>query len=274
LLEAAGRVADGDFTVRVEERGTSEVRNLVREFNSMAEKLDVSDKQRRNLLADISHELRSPITIMQGNLEGMIDGVYSADLDRLKSLYDETKILSRLVDDLRTLALAESGSLKLKREPTDLGLLIREAVSAFTSQAEEKGIRIALEIGNVNPMEIDATRIREVLVNLLANAVRYTPVLGEIMIGVAESTTREESGASSGEAASKRGVTVFVQDSGEGIRSENLTHIFDRYYKSSDSGGMGLGLSIAKYLVEAHGGKVWAESEAGRGTRISFTLPV
>jgi signal transduction histidine kinase len=262
LLEASSRVADGDFTVRVEERGTSEARALLREFNSMAEKLEVNDKQRRNMLADISHELRSPITIMQGNLEGMIDGVYRADVERLKSLYDETKILSRLVDDLRTLALAESGSLQLKREPTDLGLLIREAVSAFATQTKEKGLRINLEIADVDPVDIDATRVREVMTNLLANAVRFTPDGGEIKVGVIESSSREEGG-----------VTVFIQDTGEGIRSEDLSRIFDRFYKSSDSGGMGLGLSIAKYLVEAHHGTIWAESEAGRGTRISYTLP-
>ncbi|MBV6402351.1 MAG: Signal transduction histidine-protein kinase BaeS [Anaerolineales bacterium] len=263
LLEASSRVADGDFAVRVEERGPFEVRALLREFNSMAEKLELNDKQRRNMLADISHELRSPITIMQGNLEGMIDGVYSADADRLKSLYDETQILSRLVDDLRTLALAESGSLQLKREPTDLGLLIREVVSAFESRTKEKNIRVALQLDNVDAIEIDPLRIREVLTNIVANAVRYTPSGGEIKVGVTEPVVPEI-----------RGVTVSVQDSGEGIQADDLSRIFDRFYKSSDSGGMGLGLSIAKYLVEAHGGKIWAESETGQGTRISFTLPI
>ena len=262
LLEASSRVADGDFTVRVEERGPFEVRALLREFNSMAEKLEVNDKQRRAMLADISHELRSPITIMQGNLEGMIDGVYSADVERLKSLYDETRILSRLVDDLRTLALAESGSLQLKRESTDLGLLIREVISSFESQANEKKIRFEFQVDDVEALEIDPLRIRDVFTNVVANAVRYTPIEGEIKVGVTESAIPEN-----------RGVTVFVQDSGEGIQAKDLSRIFDRFYKSSDSGGMGLGLSIAKYLVEAHGGKIWAESEAGQGTKISFTLP-
>ncbi|HNS62253.1 MAG TPA: HAMP domain-containing sensor histidine kinase [Anaerolineales bacterium] len=262
LLEASNRVADGDFAVRVEERGPFEVRALLREFNSMTEKLEINDKQRRAMLADISHELRSPITIMQGNLEGMIDGVYAADAERLKLLYDETRILSRLVDDLRTLALAESGSLQLKRESTDLGLLIREVVSGFESQANEKKIRFELQVDDVEALEIDPLRIREVLSNVVANAIRYTPSGGEIKVGVTESTVPE-----------KRGVTVFVQDSGEGIQSDDLSRIFDRFYKSSDSGGMGLGLFIAKYLVEAHRGKIWAESQAGQGTRISFSIP-
>ena len=261
LVEASGKVAEGDFSIRVNERGPTAVRSLMQGFNSMAERLQINDQQRRNMLADISHELRSPITIMQGNLEGMLDGVYSADEERLKSLYEETQILSRLVDDLRTLALAESGSLHLKREPTDLAQLIREVVSAFEAHAQEKEIKVELDLGDIDTVEIDPLRIREVLTNLLTNALRYTPSQGEVKVGVAESGSGEESG-----------VLVYIQDSGAGIQSADLSHIFDRFYKSSDSGGMGLGLSIAKYLVEAHGGKIWAESEVGRGTRISFTL--
>jgi signal transduction histidine kinase len=262
LLNASNRVAEGDYSVRVEEKGLPEMRSLTEAFNSMTEKLDANDKQRRNMLADISHELRSPITIMQGNLEGIIDGIYPAEVERLKSLYDETQILSRLVDDLRILALAESGSLQLKREPTDVCLLVREVVSAFKSQAEEKGIRFNLELGAVDPVDIDATRIIEVLRNLLANALRYTPDQGEVKVGASESTS-----------GGYGGVIVFVQDRGAGIESADLSRIFDRFYKTSDSGGMGLGLSIAKYLVEAHGGRIWAESRVGQGTKISFLLP-
>jgi two-component system sensor histidine kinase VicK len=179
----------------------------------------------------------------------------------LKSLYDETQILSRLVDDLRTLALAESGSLQLKREPTDLSLLIREVVSAFESQAQAKEIKIDLALEHIDDIEIDPQRVREVLSNLVSNALRYTPTQGDVKVGVTGTVTDEG-----------RSVTVYVQDSGAGIESADLSRIFDRFYKSSDSGGMGLGLSIAKYLVEAHGGKIWAESEMGRGTKISFTL--
>jgi len=199
----------------------------------------------------------------------MIDGVYAADKERLKSLYDETQILLRLVDDLRTLALAESGALRLKREPTDLGRLIREVVSAFESQAQEKEIKVELALGDIEELEIDPQRVREVLSNLVSNALRYSPSQGEVKIGVTES------GSGLREAGS---VLVYVQDSGPGIESGDLSRIFDRFFKSSDSGGMGLGLSIAKYLVEAHGGKIWAESdivsagETGQGTKISFTL--
>lgn len=262
LLNASSRVAEGDFTVRVEERGPFEVRALLHEFNSMAEKLEVNDRQRRAMLADLSHELRTPITVIQGNVEGILDGLYPPDEARLTSIMEETQILARLVDDLRTLALAESGSLQLKREPTDLGLLIREVVSGFETQAKEKEVSLEVELSDIETAEVDPLRIREVLRNLLTNALRYTPGQGEVKVGLTESGN-----------GSERSVMVVVQDSGAGIESADLPHVFERFHKSSDSGGMGLGLSIAKYLVEAHDGKIWAESEVGRGTRLSFSLP-
>jgi signal transduction histidine kinase len=265
LFHASERVANGDYSVRVQEKGPPEVHSLMRSFNSMAERLQVSDQQRRNMLADISHELRTPITVIQGNVEGMLDGVYPADEARLTSIIEETQILSRLVEDLRTLALAESGALRLKHEPTNLAGLIRDAVSGFESQAKEKDIRIELTLVDGEDADIDPQRIRQVLTNLLSNALRYSPRGGVINVQLME--------AGSG-ARGARNVTISVEDSGPGIESHMLPHVFDRFYKSSDSGGMGLGLSIAKYLVEAHNGKIWAESEVGQGTRISLTLPV
>ena len=262
LLEASSKVAEGDFSARVDERGPPEIRALTRGFNSMAERLQVNDQQRRAMLADVSHELRTPITVIQGNVEGMLDGLYPADGARLRSIIEETQILSRLVDDLRTLALAESGSLKLRREPTDLRELIRDTVASFEAQAKEKNLKFDFSLEEIEELEVDPLRIREVLANLLANAVRYTPSQGQVKVGLTESGV--------GEALS---VLVYVQDSGPGIPSAQLGHIFERFYKSSDSGGMGLGLSIAKYLVEAHGGKIWADSEVGQGTKISFTIP-
>lgn len=262
LLDASNKVADGDYSVRVEIGGPPEIRALMRGFNSMAERLQANDQQRRAMLADVSHELRTPITVIQGNVEGILDGMYPADAARLKSIMEESQILARLVDDLRTLALAESGSLQLKREPTDLGLLIREIIAGFETQAKEREIRLEISLADLDVIEVDPLRIREVMRNLLTNAVRYTPAQGEVKVGVTESSVGEA-----------RSVLVVVQDSGAGIESADLPHVFERFYKSSDSGGMGLGLSIAKYLVDAHGGKIWAESEAGRGTKISFTLP-
>jgi signal transduction histidine kinase len=262
LYNASERVANGDYSVRVQEKGPPEIHSLMRSFNSMAERLQVNDQQRRNMLADISHELRTPITVIQGNVEGMLDGVYPADESRLKSIIEETQILSRLVDDLRTLALAESGALRLKREPTNVAVLVRDAASTFDSLVKEKDIRFETELNDVEDANIDPQRIREVLTNLLSNALRYTPRGGEIRIRLTET----DSGLG-------RNVMISVVDSGPGIDPAVLPHVFDRFYKSSDSGGMGLGLSIAKYLVEAHDGKIWAESEMGRGTTISFTIP-
>lgn len=262
LLDASNRVADGDYSVRVEAKGPPEIYSLMQAFNSMTERLQVNDSQRRAMLADVSHELRTPITVIQGNVEGILDGMYPADETRLQSILEETQILSRLVDDLRTMALAESGSLQLKREPTNVLQLVRETVTGFETQANEKAIEIELALADVDEMHVDPLRLREVLSNILSNALRYTPRGGVVKIGLTESGSGEE-----------RNVTVFTQDSGPGIESADLPHIFERFYKSSDSGGMGLGLSIAKYIVEAHGGKIWAESEPGQGTRISFTIP-
>lgn len=262
LVEASNKVAEGDYSVRVEEKGLPEIYALIRGFNSMAERLQVSDQQRRDMLADISHELRTPITVIQGNVEGMLDGVYPADEARLKSIIEETQILSRLVDDLRTLALAESGALHLKHEPTNLVGLMREALSGFETQTKEKDIRIELALADGEDARVDPQRIREVLTNLLSNAVRYTPHGGAIHVRITEAGFGDE-----------RIVTISIADSGPGIEPDMLPHVFDRFYKSSDSGGMGLGLSIAKYLVEAHNGKIWAESELGKGTKITFSFP-
>ena len=262
LFNASERVAKGDYSVRVQENGPPEVHSLMRSFNSMAERLQESDQQRRNMLADISHELRTPITVIQGNVEGMLDGVYPADEARLKSIMEETQILSRLVDDLRTLALAESGALRLKREPTNLGELTRDAVLAFEAQSQEKDIHIQMSLDDTEDADVDPQRIREVLTNLLSNALRYTAPSSKINVVLAEAGSGPE-----------RTVTLSVEDSGPGIEPQILPHVFERFYKSSDSGGMGLGLSIAKYLVEAHHGKIWAESEVGKGTTISFTIP-
>jgi signal transduction histidine kinase len=201
--------------------------------------------------------------VIQGNVEGILDGLYPADEAHLKSIIEETQILSRLVDDLRTLALAESGAVYLKREPTNLAELIRDAVSGLEALATEKEIRVNLLLDGQDDANIDPQRVREVLTNLLSNALRYTPRGGEVTVHLTETGTGAE-----------RSALVSIEDNGPGIETAALPHVFERFYKSSDSGGMGLGLSIAKYLVEAHGGKIWAESEVGKGTKISFSMPL
>ena len=264
LLEAAGRITGGDYSARVIEQGPAELRSLGRAFNAMASRLQVTDQQRRNLLADVTHELRTPLTVIQGNLEGMLDGVYAADEVHLKSLLEETEVLSRLVDDLRTLALAESGALQLKKEPTELAALISETAAGFRAQADAVGVALGVEVMAAIPLlDLDPERIREVLSNLIANALRYTPRGGSISVRLGMT-----------HADGERRAQVTIVDSGPGITVEDLPHVFDRFYKARDSGGMGLGLSIAKHLVEAHGGTLHAESESGQGTTMRITLPV
>lgn len=254
LLNASNRLAEGDYSARLEEeRGPRQIRPLMRAFNSMASRLQAADQRRRDMLGDVTHELRTPLTVIQGEVEGMLDGVYPADEARLKSILEETQLLARLVDDLRTLALAEASALQLRCEPTDLAGLIRETLAAFKSTADAKRVRIELSLSDSPPLDVDPARIREVIGNLLTNALRYTPDGGVVRVEY-------------------DGSWISVTDSGPGVPLDSLPHLFDRFYKSSDSGGMGLGLSIAKYLVEAHGGAIRAENAAQGGMRITFTL--
>jgi signal transduction histidine kinase len=264
LLEAASRIAAGDYSPRVPERGPSEVRSLARVFNGMAARLQMTEEQRRDLMADITHELRTPLTVIQGNLEGFLDGVYTPDESRLKSLLEETQILSRLIEDLRTLALAESGALQLKKEPTDLAVLIGETVSAFRTQADVAGVKIDIQAApETQLLDLDPERIHQVLANLIANALRYTPRAGAIHVRLNFVKSKD------GKVAE-----VIVEDTGVGIAPDVLPNIFNRFYKSRDSSGTGLGLPIARHLVEAHAGSITAESQPGRGTTICIRLPV
>ena len=260
MMDAAEQVAHGDYGTRVTERGPRDVRHLAYAFNSMSERLQLNDEQRRRLLADISHELRTPLTVIQGNLEGMLDGIYQPEAARLESLLEETRVMSRLIDDLRTLADADSGTLKLQREPTDLGLLIDEVIASFRGQAQSVGVGLSVEAAppQLPLIEVDPARIRQVLINLIANALRYTGNGGSIRVQYK---------------LKDKATTVMVSDTGRGIAEQDLPHIFERYTKSSDSRGSGLGLAIAKDLVEAHDGTITAQSQVGQGTIITFTLP-
>lgn len=262
LMEAAGRVEAGDFSVRAPERGPRELRALARAFNAMTARLQSDEEQRRTLLADVTHELRTPLTVIQGNIEGLLDGVYPPDAAHLTPILEETRVMARLIDDLRTLSQAESGTLKLYREPTDLGIVINDAVASFRGQADAAGVELNGAVdSNLPLLDIDPTRIREVLSNLMANALRYTGRGGKIGI-------EAEMDSANGR------LTVSVRDTGAGVPAESLPHIFDRFYKSSESRGTGLGLAIAKNLVAAHGGEIFAESDVGKGTTIRFTLPI
>lgn len=260
LIEAAGRVEQGDYSVRVQARGPRGLRLLGRAFNDMARRLEHTEQQRRDLMADLSHELRTPVSVIQGNLEALADGVYPPDEAHLAPVLEEARLLSRLIDDLRTLSEAETGTLELRREPTDLLLLISEVVESFRARAQSAEVELQTELdGDLPLLEVDPLRIREVLVNLISNALRHTKAGGRVTIA-AQSEPPDW-------------VAVSVADSGSGIPAEVLPHIFERFYKAPDSSGSGLGLTIAKDLVEAHGGAIEAESEVGRGTTVRVRLP-
>lgn len=260
LIDAAESVEAGNYGVRVRARGPRELRSLATAFNSMSGRLESSERERRRLLADVTHELRTPLTIMQGNLEALLDGMYPADAEHLEPILDETRALSRLVDDLRTLSLGEAGALTLHREPTDMGDLVSDTVASFRTQADAAGITLVTAVDAALPRaEVDPVRLREVLTNLLSNALRYTPRGGTVRVSATAADGR---------------VRVIVRDSGPGIAAEALPHVFDRFYKSEDSHGAGLGLAIAKSLVVAHGGEIEATSAAGEGTEMRVTLPL
>jgi two-component system sensor histidine kinase BaeS len=259
VVEAANQLASGDYTARVAEHGPRSLRTVGRAFNSMAARLESQDQQRRRLMADIAHELRTPLSVIQGRIEGLLDGVYPRDDAQLGQALAETRMLARLVDDLRTLAHAESGALTLQKEPTDITILAQEVVDTFSAEANSRTVLLGLDAPVDLPLvPADPLRLREILMNLLSNAFHHTPAHGSITIELSAATDR---------------IVVKIADTGVGIAAEDLPKIFDRFYKGSTSRGSGLGLAIARNLVAAHGGDIKAESQPGHGTTITFSLP-
>jgi signal transduction histidine kinase len=261
MLAATQRVEEGDYAVRIG-RTRSDLRpiqELAGGLDTMAARLEADEEQRRTLLADVSHELRTPLAVITGNLEAVIDGVYPPDPAHLTPILDETRVMARLIEDLRTIALSEAGTLTLHPEPTDPDVLIGEVLQAFTTGATAAGVTLATDTSDDLPiLDIDPVRIREVLGNLVANALRHTPKGGTVTIG---------------SAATAATVTLVVRDTGPGIDPALLPHVFDRFVKGASSRGSGLGLAIARGLVEAHGGSISVESPAGGGTTFKVELP-
>jgi signal transduction histidine kinase len=266
LTSAAQKIANGDLQQRIVTQSQDEIGTLATAFNQMADSLAQHEELRHNLIADVAHELRTPLTILQGNLEAMLDGVLPTTPEEIAVLRDETALLTRLVADLRLLSLAEAGQLKLEYVKTNPAELVTRAVEPFRLEGQAKQIEITVTIeSNLPQINVDVDRMTQILRNLLSNALRHTPEAGKVSV-----TCKRESSL---------GLLITVSDTGEGIAPDDLPYVFDRFYRadksrSRASGGSGIGLAIVKQLVEAHGGKVWAESQLGQGTTFKFTLPI
>jgi signal transduction histidine kinase len=274
VMEGADRVAAGDYTTRVPEYGPPPIRAMARAFNTMTERLQNHDRLRRDLMADVAHELRTPLTVIQGKLEGLRDGVYPRDEQQLTALVEETHVLSRLIEDLRTVALSESGALKLQKESTDVDALARDVVDAFEGEASERGVTLRIAAPEpLAPLAVDPIRIREVLSNLLANALRHTPAGGSIDVRVYDVPADLGSGFRRTTPGVGGAIAIDVRDTGSGMSDDEIARAFDRFHKGQGSRGSGLGLTIARGLVTAHGGEIRASSARGAGTTMSFTLP-
>ena len=265
LTSAARHLGRGDFSQRVQIKDRSELGELANTFNSMASDLERAEQLRRNLVADVAHELRTPLSNLRGYLEAARDGVIKPDTDTIRSLDEEAALLSRLVDDLQDLSLAEAGKLKLVLQAEDLPQLISQTIATAQAQAVAKRVLVSIDLPDKLPqVSIDSHRISQVLRNLLENAVAHTTKDDSITL-----------------AARQQGnwVEVSVTDTGEGIPAEDLPNVFERFYRVDKSraratGGSGLGLTIAKRLVEAHGSKIEVKSEPGKGSCFSFTVPI
>jgi len=270
LDAAAQRIAEGNLSERVPIETSDEFGHVAASFNEMAESLEASEQAKRRMIADIAHELRTPITVVRSALEGLRDGLIDPSQEAFSSLHNRILLLGRLVADLHQLALADSGRLSIQAMPLDLRQTIEGIVETIGVQAEDSGLRLEASLDpDLPPIAADRHRVEQVLLNLLANAIRHTPSGGEIRIGAI---------------ASGNLVEINVCDTGSGIDPSDAAHIFDRFYRADTSrtldpnapeaGSSGLGLPIAKALVEAHGGSIWADTAPGKGTCIRFTLPI
>lgn len=263
IMSATDAISRGDLSVRLSEHGPRPIREMARRFNHMTSELARADQQRRNLTTDIAHELRNPLHIIQGNLEGMLDGIYEPTPDNLSSMLDETRLLARLVADLQTLSLAESGQLPLHPTRFPLADLLEDVTASFSPRAAEQGVTLASECPPELTILADYDRLDQVLSNLVANALRHTPSAGSIRL----------------QAVSSEGIIqVTVTDTGSGIDPADLPFIFDRFWKGDRSrtrvgSGSGLGLAIARQLVRAHGADITAASQPGQGTSFMLEFP-
>jgi two-component system sensor histidine kinase BaeS len=268
LSLAVEGIEKGNYGKKVYLEAEDEIGHLATAFNKMTEKLETNTKLRQRLLADIAHELRTPLAVIQGHLEGMLEGVIELDKEQIGSLYDETVQLSRLVKDLRDLTLAEAGQLTLDKKPADMNQLIVRVLQMLKPLADEKQISLESEMGSLPVLTVDTVRINQVLYNLLTNALRYTPEKGTIQV-VADAAMIK----------GQEFVQIEIRDSGTGIAEEDLPYVFNHFYRADQSrnrksGGSGIGLAIVKQLVEIHGGFVDVKSKPNSGSTFFVYLPI
>jgi len=260
IIDAAQKIQSGDYSARIQEGGPSQLRSVARAFNAMSARLQSTDARRRDFLADMVHELRTPLSVIRAQAEAIQDGVHPADEEHIAPIIDATRSLEVLVEDLRALALTDTGSLSLHREPVDPSELARDVVSQFAAQAESGGVKLSSTAPDGLPAaDVDPARIRSALGNVVANALRHTPAGGTVTVAVSHAGDR---------------IVTEVTDSGEGIAPDLLPHVFERFVRGPGSRGSGLGLAIAHDIVVAHGGEISASSTVGLGTTIRIALPI
>ncbi len=270
LSSAAAKIEKGELEQTVFVKGKDEIGNLAKIFNRMSQVLATNEKLRKELLANIAHELRTPLSIIQGNLEGLIDGVIAPTANRFFSMQEEMMRLNRLVTDLRDLSLAEVHQLELKKTPTDMNKIISRAGAMMQPLADEKELKLCYDLTEALPvLMIDGDRINQVIYNILGNAIRYTLAGGEIHL---KSNIRKDSNGMDW-------MQVIVQDNGPGIEQDDLPYVFNHFYRGEksrnrQSGGSGIGLAIAKQFVENHNGEISVSSDMGKGTVFSILLPI
>jgi len=270
MMQASRRIAEGHFRERVQVSGdieqADELSQLAISFNRMAEQLAQNEALRQRLIGDVTHELRTPLSTIKGSMEGLMDGVLPETAETYQKIYHEADRLARLVEDLQQLSRVEAEAYTLDRKPVQIATLVHRAVGRLGQQYEEKEVGLRVKIPSDLPaVDVDDDRMEQVLMNVVGNALQYTPAGGEVEV----SAHREG-----------RFVHVDVRDDGIGVPLEHQPHIFTRFYRvdksrSRASGGSGIGLTIARYLVEAHGGEIWVESAGrGQGSTFTFSLPV
>ena len=265
LTKAANALGKGDLSQRVSASGNDELAQLGKTFNKMAESLQKAEETRKSMTADIAHELRTPLSVQRATIEAMVDGVYDLNEENLKPVMEQNVLLTRLVDDLRTLALADAGELTLEKVDTDVVRLSSNVLTRFRTQADKHQIQLEFNADeNIPNISVDPIRMEQILTNLMGNALRYTPANGHISVDV----KRDENA-----------IAIHVHDSGAGIPPESLPYIFDRFYRATKSrnreeGGSGLGLSIARQLARAHNGDLIARNHPEGGAEFTLSLPV